>query len=93
MKRTRRQTIARGMSGRQRRRLARRLCDVRRGWGPGCFTYGLAEERDARRLQEAGLAIVVHARGGMIQRRQCELFATEEAALRRYPRWAIMRAR
>jgi hypothetical protein len=87
----RRHTIASGLSGKQRRRLARRMRDVTLGRGPGCYARYDCEVRDARRLHEAGLACAVVSKGGFIGRREIALCATRERAVTRYGRERIMR--
>lgn len=91
MRRARRATVRRGLSGRQRRRLQRRLRGIQEGRGRGC--YGTDDEREARRLHEAGLAVAVVSRSGVCGRRELTLFATRTEALQRHPVWCIMRHR
>lgn len=98
MKRARRQTVRRGLQGSKRRRLAKRLRDIRRGWGPGCYAYQRepCTFRDARRLHEAGLAVAVGSKGSLDGGgvpREITLFRTREEALRQYPRTALMQRR
>ena len=97
MRRVRRQTIRRGnVTGRQRRRLAARLRDVHRTWGPGCFTSSAPAIRDARRLAEAGLAVAITSkyrpwcRGGI---GEVSLFRTMSKALERYQRIHLLPGR
>ncbi len=90
MKRARRQTIASGLTARQRRRLSRLLASV----GPD-GSAGLRARwavRDARRLAEAGLAVAVASkcRPWGPQPTEVTLYRSEAEALRRYPRSCLM---
>jgi hypothetical protein len=92
MKRARRQTLARGLTGRQRRRLTKMIARGLEHEGTLLYT-GFAVLRDARRLSEAGLAAVVATkvrpwRSPPIA--EIALFTTREAARGRYPADCIM---
>jgi hypothetical protein len=92
MKRARRQTLARGLSGRQRRRLAKMLARLCEHEGAPFYT-GFAVLRDAPRLSEAGLVVVVATKIRPWMSRpiaEIALFSTREAALRRYPADCLM---
>lgn len=95
MRRARRQTVQRGLSGEQRARLCRLLREIAQ---TGDATVYPNERcgvgmRDARRLHEAGLACAVVAKHRPWMRfpiAEVRLFADRTAALKRYPSWAIM---
>jgi hypothetical protein len=93
--RARRQTIARGLTGVQRKRMARILRQIAATGEISAYTnerHGVAF-RDARRLSEAGLACVVASKHRPWMRcpiAEVTLFANRATALKRYPSWAIM---
>lgn len=97
-KRARRQTVRRGLSGKQRRRLQRELRRIEeRGetYVRPTSGYGV-RVRDAQRLHEAGLACAVASKTRPWMRypvAEITLFADRASALRRYPSWAIMSRR
>lgn len=94
-KRAKRQTVQRGLSGKQQRRLRRVLRSIEEHgevYARPTSGYGV-RVRDAQRLHEAKLACAVASKTRPWMRfsvAEITLFADRAAALKRYPSWAIM---
>ncbi len=93
MKRACKQSIRRGLTGKQRRRIARLLAEVRKNAPYGIDAIEPHQFRDARRLSDAGLAVVVESKRGWFGRRELRIFSTLDDAMRNYPRDCVIRSR
>lgn len=92
MKRTKRQRTG-NLNGKQRRRLAKIMRAVVKGWGPGNWARTPCEMRDAQRLHEAGKVVAVASKHSFIDGRikEVALFLTMADALQMYPKYCVMR--
>jgi hypothetical protein len=90
MKRVRKLKVTGRISGKLRRRLLRRITNIRGNRGPGFFADTPWEIRDARRLVEAGLCAAAISKQGFVGRFEVALDVSRAVLRTRYTADAMM---